>query len=209
MTEQSLTPRDRVVLMALAEEVTNNELQERVGFKLEGADRKRLNDEGLVHTEMDVRPFRHRLTKTGFSWCRRELSAPVPARSTSGTRSLYAVLAGLDRYLQRAGVELDDIFRPLPSDLSDGELATLETRIRTAYSDLAGEPGDWVGLVEVRRQLRGTPREQVDAALLRLSTADGVSIVPDANQGGLTPEDRAAAVVIGGKDRHLITIREP
>lgn len=211
MIEQSLTPRDRVVLMALmalAEDVNNNELEERVGFRLEGAARQRVNALGFVDSQKVGRGYRHEITESGLAWCRREMTAPHPARSDSGTRSLYAVLATLNRYLERADVPLSEIFQPVPRELDETELEALEKGIRAAYADLAEDPGDWVGFTELRQRLSGTPREHVDLALLRLSTADGVNIVPDANQGGLTPEDRAAAVAIGGQDKHLITIRE-
>jgi hypothetical protein len=195
----SLTPRDRVVVMALMslnEEVTNRVLKERVGLTLDGAALRRLNEAGLVKSTKRGSAYVHEVAEDGWAWCWEEMARPAPAGSDSGTRSLYAVLAGLRRYLERTDRRLADVYGVDP----------LESRIRVAYWQLAARPGEWVSITEVRRLLDGTPTEQVDDALRRLERERDVHIVPQTDQRLLTPADRAAAVQIGGKDKHLLKV---
>jgi len=82
----------------------------------------------------------------------------------------------------------------------------VENAIRAAYRK-HGKDGDYVGLAEIRAEL-GTKynRADVDAALKRLAVEpeSGANIVPQSNQKALTPADHAAALHIGGQDRHFI-----
>jgi len=195
----SLTPRDRVLvmaLMALDEEVTNRTFKERCGFTLDGEARRRLNKEGLVDSEKRGPAYWHHVTEDGKAWCWDEMTQPAPDHSDGGTRALYTVLAGLRRFLDRADLELGDVFRVDP----------LEARIRAAYRQLAKAPGDWVGLAKVRELLNGAPTAEVDDALRRLEREPDVHIAPETDQRQLTPADRAAAVDIGGKQNHLLKV---
>ena len=203
MTEP-LTPRDRVVLMALMalnKDVTNAVLKEEVGFTLEGSARKRLNDNKMVSSSKRGRAYVHELTDEGWAWCWDELAEPTPAGADSGTRSLYAVLRGLRRYLDSANLRLADVF-----GLTE---TTLEGRLRAAYADLARREQDWVSLTAIRAHLRGVPREDLDALLVRLDAVEGgagIDLVPQADQGKLTRDDRAAAIRIGNQDKHLLRL---
>gem|GEM_PF-4038987 len=67
-------------------------------------------------------------------------------------------------------------------------------------------PGELVSLADLRPRLAGVARPDVDAALVTLSSAPGVRIIPESNQKTLTAAERAAAVSIGNQDRHLIAI---
>ena len=49
-------------------------------------------------------------------------------------------------------------------------------------------------------------RGDVDTALTALSRTPGVSVIPEEDQKKLTPDDRAAAVMIGDRPKHLIAI---
>ena len=197
----SLTPRDRVVLlalMALNEEVSNADLKERVGFTLDGQPRLRLNKLGLVDSTKPGRAYRHVLTDQGWAWCWDEMAQPAPARADGGTRALYALLLPLRRFMERGDLRLADVFGVMPA-------GPLEERIRAAYRELASQPGDWVSLTQVRALL-GATKDEVDAILVRLEREDDVHIVPETDQRRLRPVDRAAAVRIGGKDKHLLKV---
>jgi hypothetical protein len=82
----------------------------------------------------------------------------------------------------------------------------LEARVRRAYRRLASEPQDWVMLTALRAALPDVPREVLDAELRRMVRMPGVVIAPEAYQARLTSADRAAALHIGGKDKHMISI---
>ncbi|MGI5274713.1 hypothetical protein ACQEUU_37150 [Nonomuraea sp. CA-218870] len=84
---------------------------------------------------------------------------------------------------------------------------TVEDRIRSAYRIMSDyTPGTYVSLVNIRLWLQDLPVEEQDAALRRLERCPDVDLVPESNQKTLTPARRAAAVVIGMQDKHLIWI---
>lgn len=189
-----------ITLMAEAREVSNNELEDLAGFRLDGEERRVLNDLGLVASvrERNNRPYRHELTDAGWAWCTTELTSATPPRAQSAGGALYALLGGLARFLERSGLRLSEVFEA-------GELA-IDRRVRAVYAKLAPEPRAWVGLSALRDALNGESRGEVDQALRRLNRAADVNIIPESNQKVLTQDDRDAAVRIGGEDRHLIAI---
>jgi hypothetical protein len=201
---QPLNLTERAVLLALLAEarpLTNAELHASAGVKLEGASRIKLNDLKLVTTEKVGRAFVFELTDDGAAWCQDELGNERPGRAGPGGGALYAILGGLQRYLQRTGQQLSDLFRPTEPELD------LEARIRAAYQRLSARSGStWVGLVALRLELPDDARGDVDAALQQLSRQPGVHVQAEANQQALTDADREAAVHFGGSSRHLLKI---
>jgi hypothetical protein len=193
-----------LALMAEAREISNPELKERYGFTLDGKERRHLNDEKLVDSHKRGRAFVHELTDRGWRWCSEELGADgPPARAGSAGGALYAVLAGLRRYLHRAELSLADIFgddeqRRVPLDV--------ESRIRRAYHDLAEEPRAWVGLADLRSRLPDVARSDLDEALRQMNRLSDVNFIPESNQKALEARDREAAVSIGNQDKHLLSI---
>lgn len=230
---ESLTPRDRVLLitlMAMNEEVANPALRQRTGLEVDRAARERLTAQGLLTSAKRGRSIWYELTDAGWAWCGKELSHPAPLRSDTGTRGLYVVLAGLHRHLARAGLRLSDIFGEIDETAAaepDGHEAqeaqkgqegqedlagrgrSLEERIRAAYWELAEEPGDWVSLTPVRERLADAAKAEVDEALRQLEREPDVHLAPETAQFDLTHADRAAAVRIGGKDNHLLKVDRP
>lgn len=196
MTADQLTPSQRAVLltlMASARELTNAEVQAVAGtFRRDARDA--LNDLKLVTSRKEGRTFVHELTDDGWARCREELLAERPARSGVGG-AVYAVLAGLDRYLEREDKQLSDVFRP-----------DVQAQVRGAYLRVAGRYGEWVGLADLRAALDGVPRDDVDTALERLASQPGVHVQGETNQQALTDADRAAALRLGGADRHAVKI---
>ncbi|MEJ2578492.1 MAG: hypothetical protein P8Z68_05275 [Kineosporiaceae bacterium] len=227
--------------MAVNEEVSNPILRERTGLQVDRAARERLVAAGLLVGERRGRAIWYELTDAGWAWCGRELSGPFPPGSDTGTRGLYAVLAGLRVHLTRADLRLSEVFgRETEIGAAAGPAATgkptgdgaagpgdapgaapgaapertsgtaPETgpgeRIRAAYRELAGRPGDWVSLSPVRDRLADVPKADVDEALRQLEREPDVHLAPETAQFDLTAADRAAAVRIGGKDNHLIKV---
>ena len=195
----TLTPRDRAVLMALMalnEEVTNAVLKARVGFTLEGPARIRLNQAGFVDSTKPGRSYVHELTDKGWAWCWDEMTQTAPPKADSGTRSLYAVLRGLRRYLDSQDLRLADVFGVSETTLAD--------RLRTAYEHSATGLDDWVPLAAIREQLSDVPEPELDAEILRLEDLSTLDLVPQTDQARITPADKAAALRIGGKDKHLL-----
>jgi len=236
-TEFSLPERAVLLtLMSLGREVSNPELKQLISTDLTGKSRTRLNQEGLVASRKEGRAFVHELTDKGWRWCADELGNPPPKRSGSAGGALYAVLAGLKRFLDRADLRPADVFGPpasatpapvppvagatpsgarpaatapsgVPVAAPGVPAADLAERIRVAYRRLARHPRDWVSLTDLRQQLGAdAPHDQVDAVLRELERTREANLVPQANQKVLTAADHAAAVRIGMEDTHLLSM---
>ncbi|CAA0138345.1 Uncharacterised protein [Mycolicibacterium vanbaalenii] len=198
VTPADLTGTERAVLLVLMAEsrpVPNPELVA-LGPALDKPGRDKLNRLGLIESERVGNRFVHELTDRGWRLCGDIISATAPPRSTGPAKTLYTVLGGLGRYLQRADLSLAEVFGPAAE-------GSVEERVRAAYVRLATRPGGWVALSRLRAEL-DDPRDDVDAALRALYRVPGVSLIPEENQKVLTADDRAAAVVIGGGAKHLI-----
>lgn len=196
-------------LLAEAREVSNPELEERVGFRLDGKERRKLNDLKLVTSEKHGRAYAHELTDAGWRWCNDELSAgPGGTRGSKEIeRAFYALLAGLGRYLEATEQSLADIFKPRRKTQPLAQ-TDVEAQIRAGYRVLAAEPGEFVKLRELRLRLPDIPRADVDAALDRMYQEQRINLVPQADQQALTDADRESGLRIGGKAKHLISIEQ-
>jgi hypothetical protein len=204
-TEQAVL----LVLMAEARPVRNPELAA-LGPKLEKDKRDRLVRLGLIETNSAVRPMEIELTDRGWASCAKLIGAQAPERASGQGKALYTVLGGLRRYFDRADVAPGDVFLPLDANPPEGDPDPIgddiETRVRTAYVDLAAHAGGWVDLVRLRSALPDVSKRDLDDALTTMYRTPGVSLIPEENQKTLTAEDRAAAVEIGDQDKHLIAI---
>jgi hypothetical protein len=214
-----LSTKERAALLALlgaARRLSNPELDDLVGFRLHGAERRRLNDLGLVESEgKPGRAFSHELTDAGRAWCADELTAgPGWEQSKVMEGAFYAVLGGLAGHLERTGLSLREVFKadsdslgvPVPERPS---AADVTARIEGAYRELADGPGDYVRLHELRVLLSDIGRAEVDAELGAMYRAHLVNLVSQANQEALTDADRVAALEIGGSRKHRIAIERP
>ncbi|GAA3424150.1 hypothetical protein GCM10018953_13330 [Streptosporangium nondiastaticum] len=211
-----------VVLMAETDGISNPELKERYGLKLDGRSREKLNGLKLVESRKEGRAFVHTLTDAGWARMAEMIEAGIPLPSGSAAAMCRALLTGLSRFLSRTGQRPADFFHPGSDAVPDtapgavGETAVsagppaaeadVTERIRAAYAELAPEAGAWVGLARLRPLLGGFTQAEVDRALKGMIHLPEVSIVPEHNQKVLTPEARKAAVSVGGEDKHLISI---
>lgn len=185
-----------LVLMAQARPVPNPDLAA-LGPVLDKPGRDKLNRLGLIESDRTGGRYVHELTDRGWRVCRELIDAGPPPRSTGPAKALHTVLSGLGRYLDTAQLSLADVFGVTA--------ASTEDRIREVYGRLTPRPGAWVSLTRLRAEL-DDPRADVDAALVALHRTPGISVIPQDDQKVLTAEDRAAAVVIGDRPKHLIAI---
>ncbi len=217
MSRDDLTVRQRAVLFALlgeARQVANPELEQLIGVRLDGADRRQLNERKYVESTKVGRAYLHELSDAGWRWCAQELAAPPGERAGSLERAHYKVFGLFARHLDAAGLTLADIAGP-PSDApataaanaaNAASAADLTAFIETGYRSLAATAGEFVSLRELRLRLPGRPRRDVDAALAALFTAQRINLIPQSNQQALSDADREAALRIGGEYKHLISI---
>ncbi|OZE73723.1 hypothetical protein CH305_26230 [Rhodococcus sp. 15-649-2-2] len=201
-----------LVLMAEASPVKNSELRT-MGPELAKPSRDKLKNAGLIEVNSSVRPMTLELTDKGWRTCGELIGGEPPARSTGAGKAMFTVLAGLRRWLDRTDSRPADVFspredEPAPAGRSEksDETVDIEASIRTAYARLAREPGSTVRLSRLRNELHDIPRSDLDDALARLRRASDVSLIPEENQKTLTDEERAAAVVVGNQQNHLLSI---
>ncbi|HEY6492765.1 MAG TPA: hypothetical protein VIZ43_05790 [Trebonia sp.] len=218
MHHDELSARERAVLFTLlsaARKVSNPELEALIGIRLEGKDRRHLNDLKLVESEKPGRAFVHELSDAGWRWCADELAAGHAGRGNSLERSLYLTLGMFERYMTAARLSLADVAsldlkaRPAGKhkrrDTAEGD-GDLTARVIAAYRALADGPGHFVKLGDLRLRLAEIPRSALDGALAAMFTARRVNLVPQSNQQALTAADREAALRLGGEHKHLISI---
>jgi hypothetical protein len=87
----------------------------------------------------------------------------------------------------------------------------IDEQVAQAYRDVitarGGDVGDWVGFASIRSRVKGNKTE-VDEVLKGLERLPDVQISPDTAQFDLSEADRAAAVRIGGKDKHILKMEQ-
>lgn len=206
MAGKKLGVKQRAVMITLMSEgrpLSNTEMKEAHGLVLDGEDRRQLNKLGYVVSTQTKgnAPYVHELTESGWRWCREELTAgrPRSSREESLGKALYAVLGGIARYLDHIEKGPAEVFAITPAE-------SLEDRIRAIYQKLAETRGSNVSLADLRQELNGVPRTEMDDALLRLNLAKGVTLAPQENQRLLTKEERDAALRVGIQNVHLLSI---
>jgi hypothetical protein len=216
-----------MILMATNAELSNPEIKKKYGsgLQLTKAARLKLVDAKIIdcHTGKNRTNF-FRLAEQGWAWCREELAHEAQKDDGSGGKALYAVLGGLGSYLDRTGRSLAQIFADLPEepDASDAPVASsgasaspaaralpadeIDLLVRRTYRRLAKPAGSWVGLADIREHLGDIPRAEVDGVLRLMARMPGIHIEEETNQKSLTRRDREAAVTIGNRAQHVLSI---
>jgi hypothetical protein len=117
-------------LMGAAREISNNELEELAGFRIDGELRRTLNRRHLVaSTREGNKPYVHGLTDAGWKRCEAELAGGRLRSSRYLPGALYMVLDGLGHYLQRERKPLAHVFcHELPHDPTDSKVIHLHRR---------------------------------------------------------------------------------
>lgn len=195
-----------LILMAEAIELPNTELTNRHRVKVPVASRERLMRLGYVATRTENRRLYWELTDAGWARAAQELGAEVPPMAGTGGAALYAILARIKRFLERADVPYQEFFQAEKESASTLTLPEIESRIRKAYANIARRPREWVKLADLRGHLADLPRHEVDEVLLTMNRKPGVDIAADSNRKMLTDRDRDAVLVVGNQDTHVISI---
>src|SRR5262249_41118709 len=115
------------------------------------------------------------------------------------------------RSLEQLQMGHGEFFRrqQIPSAAGVIDSADAESQVRKAYAALAGRPGEWVGLADLRDKLPALARAEVDAALMSVLDQDRVRITPIANPRALPGRARDAAIDIGGEASHALSVGRP
>lgn len=218
MHHDELSARERAVLFALlsaARKLSNTELEALIGVRLDGKERRKLNDLKLVESERPGRVFVHELSDAGWRWCADELAAGPEGRATSLERAHYLVFGVFERYMSAARLSLADVVsldlkarpagRHKRRDTAEGD-GDLTARVAATYRALTPGQGEFIKLQELRDRLADIPRSALDATLVAMFTTRRVNLIPQSNQQALTTADRESALRVGGEHKHLISI---
>jgi hypothetical protein len=198
-----------VILKAEDRLISNNEMHELYQVRLKSPDFERLNAYGYVDTMTKPRPYRHIITESG----KKALIEPLTIdqgelkegdRRSAGERQLFwAAMVAQQKLMTRPPV------REKGAAAMAGKTADLDGRIRAVYTKLAGAPGEYVNLTEVRPLLDDVSKAELDKALVRMLDAPDVRLEPEPFGHRIGAEQRGAAVHIGGEDRHKLAIGLP
>ncbi|MFF5287815.1 hypothetical protein [Paractinoplanes globisporus] len=200
-----LTPSDYAILLLLRNEdreISNTELDEIYGFRLTGSLYAKLNGLGYIISNTQHRPYRHLLSSKGVKIVGRPLEideAQVDAteKRTIKERILWAALAAEHRKNADA---------PAVDKTPAPDTRSLDERVRDAYDQVSVRAGEWVDLTAIRPLLPDVPKAELDRALEKMLDSPDVRLDPEVHRHRLGKEEKAAAVRIGGEDRHKLAI---
>ena len=193
-----------IILRAEGRELSNTEMDELYQVRLKGPAFARLNGAGYVVSDTKHRPYRHAITKQGEKVLADPLTIEQDGEGSplrERERQLWAALVALqnENLLLRAGRNgTTRVHEKPPADLRD--------RIRTEYTRLAGMPGKWVNLTDLRPLFADVSKADLDKALAEMLDADDVRLEPEPFGHRIGAAERDAAVHIGGEDRHKLAI---
>jgi hypothetical protein len=206
MRSDRFSVKERAALLALLTAprgFSNLELERRVGFRLDGKERRRLNELKLVESHKDGRTYVHELSDAGWRWCRDEFIGEPGPRPGSMERTLYALLPFVRRHLEDHKESLADLFAS-GTDVTPEQ--DVESSIRAGYRALTSDAGAFIKLSDLRQKLADVSRTDLDTALDRMYRAQLINLIPQSNRRELTDADRESALRIGGEDKHLVSI---
>ena len=112
MHHDELSARERAVLFTLlsqARKLSNTELEALIGIRLEGRERRRLNDLKLVESDKPGRAFVHELSDSGWQWCADEVAGGPFGRANSLERAHYLMFRVFDQYMNAARLSLAEL----------------------------------------------------------------------------------------------------
>jgi hypothetical protein len=209
----SLTPKQLgalIILMAEARDVSNNEFEEMAKFRLKGDEWKNLVERGLIEMHKDGQVLVFHLTDHGWGFAKQLHDATVNVGSSTAARSIFVLLGGLHRSLDRLRVSHADFFKQSTEtpteDTVEPSAGDVESRIRSVYRDLVRGPGQWLGLADLRDHLSDLDPSAVSDTLRAMAQMKGVRIIPVENSRALETRDREAALRMGGEDHHALAI---
>ena len=191
-----------VALMLHVIEASNPDLRKLYRVTIDKSARDQLTHEKLITWKKGLRgAIFHELTDQGWVRGRDELTLAPPEGVGAAWHLLYGTFRHLNGLMIKNGYQLSDVFAG-----EDPGPLSVEDRIRQAYEELAGEPGDLVSLARLRDELPDIPRKSLDEILLDLDRRRAIQLEPDPHRIALSDRAKAAAIRLGGEDMHLITI---
>ena len=195
-----------IILKAEGREISNTEMNKRYEVRLVSPAYEKLNAAGYVASETKRRPYRHVITDKGANLLTDPLSidedrAEEGEKRSTREKQLWAAVVAQQNEILRLRAVKGNGAAPVIEEPAD-----LGARIRAAYLELAGAPGEWVDLTALRPLLADVSKAALDKALTRMLDASDVRLEPEPFGHRVGAKERGAAVHIGGEDRHKLAI---
>ncbi|MGD1862009.1 MAG: hypothetical protein ACFB0E_18830 [Leptolyngbyaceae cyanobacterium] len=210
-----LSPKQALVLWNLL--ITGDEpMMSKVKPELSPKQRQPLIEAGLISLERRGRATHIVLEDKAWDWAVKNFDTKI-SRCYDATSVLQALLAKLGHYLDIHQVALADVLTATdmpktttdtvskdanPAVISKLSVKDLPSKIRQAYFNLPdGEAGFRVRLHQLREQLSGFSKSQMDQVLLDMQAKGAVALLIAEDPQELTAADEAAAIDMGGGDK--------
>ncbi|MBO3735476.1 hypothetical protein [Glycomyces niveus] len=195
-----------IALASFGGSASNTQLKQRYQITIVGTPRTTLEASGYISSSRKSgnAPFDLELTEEGRELCRAAFRTGPDSTASRGHRIGQGMFQRLAEILSANNLDVFDQLTPP----TESKPATKEG-LSTAYFALASKPGEWVSLTDLRQKLDGVERDSLDRLIHDLHIAEDVTLIPEENRRSITIEDHAAAISIGGEDRHLIAIGRP
>ncbi len=212
--QHELTQRERFILLALMVheppiDVTNTDLKANFGLEIKPRERENLTGAGYL-TSLRGRgpgtPFLYELTAAGRERAVEELGGSADPKFTINLRVVYALFNAVHRFLQRNHVPADAVFNTDHHNVGGDLDSSVGEAITKEYGNLAETPRAWVPLRALRDALASVDRGELDDALKLLYRRRVIRLTSEANRRTLSEADKAAALNIGGDDKHWMAI---
>ncbi|GGK81490.1 hypothetical protein Sme01_63170 [Sphaerisporangium melleum] len=206
MSEERLTYRQVAALLVLRElgpALAHKELYEDWGVELDTKNRSGLVEAKLIDSEARARrALWYTITPAGEDRAIEEVRKGVPVSSRSGKALALLYLRSL--VAPKAAVPVVEGSVRTSATIRSPE--EVEGRIREAYAKITPGAGRWVSMTRLRAFLADIDRDLQDDVLRTMMLAGRVDIVPVAITGDLSPEDHAAAIIIGSTPNHQFRV---
>jgi hypothetical protein len=204
-------PKQALVMWHLL--ITGNEPKlSDVKPELKPAERKPLEEAGLIALEKRGRSKHMVLTDRAWEWALDHFDAEV-SKSSSAAPVLQTLLVKLKAYLQLHAIPLAELLGPQDEQVVGSGITpipphNLEEKVRAAYTSVAGGTYNVrVRLSELRRYLDELSREEVDSTLLAMQLEGKLVLMHLDDPQEITLEDEQAAVDVSGHKRHLVYMK--
>ncbi|MQM28862.1 hypothetical protein [Glycomyces albidus] len=212
--QHELTQRERFILLALMvheppTDVTNTALKASFGLDVGAGERENLAAAGyltFLRARSSGQPYLYELTAAGRERAVEELAGSADPKSAINLRVVYALFNAVHRFLQRNHVPAEAVFNADRHDIGGDLDSPVGDAVAKEYGNLAEGPGAWVPLRALRDALPNIDRGELDDTLKLLLRRRVIRLTSEANRRTLSEADKAAALNIGGDDKHWMAI---
>lgn len=214
-----LSPKQSFILWSLL--ITRDQpMMSKVKPELSPGERNHLVEMGLITLEKRGQAKHIVLTDKAWHWASENYNVEFPTKTTAAVPILQALIQIVGKNLQVHQLSLaefivsqEEFHEELkePDEEPDKALPEgdfLEEKIRDAYVRTSDGSGVGVLLATLRQHLDKFSRQQVDDVLRQMQLDSKLVLMRIDDPQAITPDDRDAAIDIGGESRHIVYLKD-